>query len=102
MLLCRQCVRHLSYPLDYDATDKEEVDKFDAWRRQVGDTVGDCCLFLGVNAVLSLLWEEAAQEGPVVASTGNWLKLEGSLKAMLAAVRERECCNISTPHFLPF
>jgi hypothetical protein len=44
-MLCRQCVKHLTYPVDYDPTDKEEVDQFEGWRRQVG-WGGFICLYV--------------------------------------------------------
>lgn len=93
---CRQCVRLQRYPEDYDPTDEEDVDKFTSWRRQVGESIGDCALFLGGPAVvLGLLWTEAAAEFPNIAM-GHWHGLEATLNAMLAAVSGRGRA-VSTP-----
>jgi len=84
---CRQCVRLQRYPPDFDPSDDEDVEKFTSWRRQVGESVGDCTRFLGgASVVLGMLWSQAAAEFQNVA-TGDWTGLEASLNAMLSAVR---------------
>jgi hypothetical protein len=93
----------MEYPAEYDASDREEVDRFKGWRRQVADSIGDACLFLGgAPPALALLWAEAAAAHPAACaspggSPGGWRRLEAALAAMLAAVDFRGASGRDPP-----
>ena len=85
-----QNIRLMAYPADYDPADKEEVENFNSWRREVSDALEDCCFFLGQAQVVAMIWQKVVTEQyPQLQASGDWRGLEGCLYALLPLMGEQ-------------